>query len=528
MQADVILKNGTVVMMNENNRQCEALAIYDGKIAALGSDRDIEKYAGAETQVIDLDGKTAVPGFIDAHQHMISTGFNLRNVDCRVGSIKELVEKVKARAASSAPDEWVIGWGYDESRFTEKRHPTKADFEEIDHPVFVTHYSLHSAVANDAALKAAGITSETTVEHGEIEKDKRGEPTGRLTEDGMELIKNAIPYSMEQMKEALKLANDFYVKQGVTSVHEAGMGFYTGTFDEFRAFQETSQDGTRKVRVYGMVLDYFFDRVLEANLTHGFGDDRLKIGAMKTFADGTVSGKSAAVSQPYTGEDGGHGELMQTDKEIREKIMNAHRAGYQIAVHAIGDRAVEQVLDAYKEAMDEYPRLDCRHRVEHASVTRPDLIDKMKRLGVMPVPQPGIVHFAGDVHMEHLNESLRDYVFAIRSFFESGLNAAGSSDSPITPCEPLLGMYTAVSRKTVNGNTVLPDQQVSLHEALQMYTRNAAYASFDEDIKGTLEIGKLADLTILPKDFLDFTAELIKEAEVEMTIIGGEIVYQKQ
>lgn len=525
MKADVILKNADIISMDENDNRFEALAIWDDKIIALGSDREINQYAGDRTKVFDLEGKTAVPGLIDAHQHMISTGFNLRNVDCRVSSIAELVEKIRERADKCDPGEWVIGWGYDESRFAENRHPTKADFEGIDRPIFVAHYSLHSAVANDAALDEAGISAETTVEHGVIEKNEQGQLTGRLTEDGLELIKSAIPYTVEQMKEALKLANDSYVRKGVTSVHEAGMGFFTGSFEEFRAFQETSSEGSRKVRVYGMVLDDFFDKALDAQLTNGFGDGRLKIGAFKAFADGTVSGKSAALSVPY--EKDNYGEFMHTDEEIRGQIVAAHRAGYQVAVHAIGDAAVEQVLNAYEFALKEFPREDARHRVEHASVTRPDLLEKMQRLGVIPIPQPGLVHFAGEVHMEHIPESLRDYIFAQRFFFDHGLKTAGSSDSPITPCDPLLGIYTSVSRKTANGNTILPEQKVSLYEALAMYTKNAAFASFDEDVKGTLEVGKFADITVLPRGFLDFSEEQIKNAEVEMTIIGGEAVYKK-
>lgn len=525
MQADLVLKNGDLVSMDESGSQYQAMAAWEGKILALGMNEEIGEYVGEHTKVIDLKGKTVVPGFIDAHQHMISTGFNLRNVDCRVASIKELVEKIRERALSCKPDEWIIGWGYDESRFAENRHPRKDDFDGIEQPVFVTHYSLHSAVANDQALEAAGISTETYIEHGVIEKDESGQLTGRLTEDGLELIKEAIPYSVEKMKEALQLANDAYVKKGITSVHEAGMGFYTGSFDEFRAFQATSEDGTRKVRVYGMVLDEFFDRALKASLSHGFGDDRLKIGACKAFADGTVSGKSAALSVPYEGENSG--ELMHTDEEIRDIITAAHRAGYQMAVHAIGDAAIEQVLDAYEYALAEWPREDVRHRIEHSSVTRADLLERMRELGVIPVPQPGLVHFAGEVHEKHVPVQLRAYIFAQRYFFDYGLNPPGSSDSPITPCDPLLGIYTSVSRKTANGNTILPEQKVTLTEALEMYTKNAAFASFDETRKGTLEIGKLADLTVLPKGFLDYSEEQLKNTEVEMTIIGGELVYQK-
>ncbi|HET7627275.1 MAG TPA: amidohydrolase [Bacillales bacterium] len=522
MIADRIFTNGTFVSLDDKDRVYGAAAVRDGKIVALGSDEAIERTAGINTKRFDLEGNTVLPGFIDSHQHMISTGFHLRNVDCRVSSIAELVAKIKRRAEAVDADDWVIGWGYDESRFAEGRHPTAADFKDVSRPVFVTHYSLHSAVANELALKKAGITPETTVAHGEVEKDGRGRLTGRLSEDALELIKKQMRFTVSEMKEAIAAANAFYVRHGVTSVHEAGIGFYTGNFDEMRAFQETSENGSRDVRVYGMILDDFYQ---EGDLLLGFRNERFKTGAVKMFADGTVSGKTAALSMPYA--DGGTGEFMHGVGEIERKIMRAHRAGVQVAVHAIGDAAVSQVLTAYEKAIRAFPRGDCRHRIEHASIITPALRDRMQKLGVIPVPQPGLVHFAGEVHMDHVPEPLSKGVFALHSFVEAGLLPAGSSDSPITPCDPLLGVYTAVTRRTALGNTILPEQKLSLREALCMYTRNAARASFDEDLKGTLEIGKLADFTVVSPGFMSFDEEQLKTAEVEMTIIGGIVVYRK-
>lgn len=527
MKADLVLQNGTIVSIDERDSRYEAMAVKNERIIALGTNKEIEVYTGSDTEVVDLEGKTTVPGLIDAHQHMFSTGFNLRNVDCRVTSIQEMVEKIEERSKAYAPGEWIMGWGYDESRFAEKRNPTKKDFEGIDSPIFITHYSLHSAVANDAALRATGISATTTVEHGQIEVDGQGEPTGRLIEDALDIVKNNMPaYTFEQLKDALQLADREYVKYGLTSVHEAGMGHLTKSLDEFKGFQELARDGKLNVRVYGMILDEFFHEAQKMKLAFGFGNEHFKIGAVKMFIDGTLSGKTAAVSKPYQNE-GGYGEKTHTDEELKEAVYEAHREGYQVACHAIGDEAVRQVLDAYENALKQCPRKDVRHRVEHASVTNEALLERMRELGVIPVPQPVFVYFAGDVYRENLDPALVDGVFTQRSFLDYGLFSPGSSDSPIRPISPLLGMYAAISRETVSGRTLVPEEKVSLYQALQMYTKNAAYASFDEDLKGTLEIGKLGDMTVLPRGFLDFSSHEVRDTEVEMTIIGGKIVYKK-
>lgn len=528
MYADTVIQNGTIVTMDEAKSIHKAIAIKNGYIIALGSKRCMEPLIGAETQILDLEGKTAVPGLIDAHQHLYSTGFNLRAVDCNVSSIREMKEKIKKRAENSSPGEWIFGWGYDESKFEEKRSPTKADFEQMDHPVFITRYCLHTAVVNDAALKAAGLMNAEGLTNNNLSANTAGELTGVLYENAMELVKSKMPpYTDRQLKDAVLLAQEHYLKHGITSIHEAGMGFFTQSLNEFRVLQNLAAREDLKIRVYAMILDKFFSEASGMKLTSGFGNNRLKIGPIKMFADGTISGKSAAVSLPYRDSSGSEGGLSHSRQDLEAKVLESHREGYSIAIHAIGDAAVTQVLDAYEKAFELFPREDCRHRIEHASITNEALLTRMRKLGVIPVPQPTLVHLAGDVYVDHLAPDLLSYVFANQSFFDYGLKPAGSSDSPITPCSPLLGMYAAVSRKTVNGNVFLPNEKVSLYEALQMYTVNAAYASFDEDLKGTLEIGKLGDLTVLPNGFLNFSAEQVKNAEIEMTIIGGKKVYQK-
>lgn len=528
VEAETILRNGVIVSMDNNNNNYEAMAIRNGRIIALGDNSDVQNYNGKITKVINLAGRTVVPGLIDAHQHMLSTGFNLQNVDCRVTSIKEMVERIKERAKSCGPDEWVIGWGFDESSLIEKRLPTKAEFVEINNPIFISRYCLHAAVVNDAALELAGVTKQSTVNAGTLEKDKHGELTGVLKEEAMNLVKAKMPpYSSEEMKRALYLADEFYVKHGITAVHEAGFGFITGLFNEFAVFKDMSESQSLNVRMNGMILDQFYKNARDMKLKPGSGNERLKIGPIKMFADGTISGMTASVTKAYRNNNG-YGQMMHSYEDLEQSVLEVHQAGWQIAIHAIGDHAVKQVLDAYENALEKFPRSDCRHRIEHASITNENLLRRMSRLEVITVPQPSLVHLAGDVYLENLQDDVVNHVFAINSFLKYGLRPAGSSDSPAAQCSPMLGIYAAVSRETINGISITPEERVSLHEALKMYTKHAAYASFEENEKGTIEVGKLGDLTMLPKGFLNFSPQQIKNTEIEMTIIGGEVIYEKE
>lgn len=527
MNPDLIMHHGTVVTMDNDFHIFEAVAVKDGKIAAIGSDEEIIALKSDHTDVIDLEGRTVLPGFIDAHQHMVNFGFNLLNVNCRLSSIAEVVEAIKERANNSHADEWIIGWGFDEANFSEQRKMDKRDFEGIPNPIYIMRYCHHAAVVNEAALKLAGITNETSVNNGIIEKDESGDVTGVLVEAAKGLVEEIMPpYTKDQMKEAVKLANDQYIKEGITSVHEAGLGFFSDAFKEFGVLKEMKEEGTLNVRMYLMVLEEYFKEFLKETACYQW-DERLKLGPMKLFADGTLSGKTAAVLSDFKNSPGERGMLLHTFEKLKNMVEVAHKKGHQVSIHAIGDRTITQVLDVYEELYSEYPQDNLRHRVEHATVTNPDILARMKSLGVIPVPQPSLVYFSGDVYQETLDEPAVHNVFANKNFIDFDLKPAGSSDCPIIPPSPLLGIAASMDRTTVNNTVFIPDQRVTLQEALRMYTIYAAYSSFEEHSKGTLEKGKLADMTVLPPNFMNYKPQEIKKAEVEMTLIGGKVVYNR-
>jgi len=529
MYADLVLYNGEIVSMDAKHNTYHAIAIKNERIVDLGTDLSIKQWIGPDTNVIDLDGRSAFPGFIDAHQHLFIGGFNLLYVDCNQPSITKMVEVIREKASTIGSNDWIIGWGYDEAVMMEGRHPTYSDFAGIENPIYIARYCAHAAVVNKTVLELANITKETEVKNGEIVRDEDGEATGVLKEKAMDLVRNIMPpYTKAQMKNAITLVSEYNFANGITAVHEAGMGFFSNSLMEFEVLQEMALEGSLQLRIYAMILDEFFNQTNTLKLTERTDNNYLKIGSIKMFADGTVSGKTAAVSKEFNNSPGNFGMLMYTNEELEKKVLVAHKEGHQIAIHAIGDRAVEQVLNAYEKALKKYPRKDHRHRIEHAMVTNEFLLARMKLLEIIPVPQPTLVHQAGDVYKENLDPAMIDYVFANRKYFEYNLAPAGSSDFPITPSSPLLGMYAAMCRETTSGEIFVPENCLNLYESLQMYTSHAARASFDEDKKGTLEIGKLGDVTVLPRQFLEYTANEVKEATVEITIIGGNIVYQKQ
>ncbi|UGB32229.1 amidohydrolase [Metabacillus sp. B2-18] len=529
MFADLVLYNGEIVTMDKDQSIYRFIAIKNDHIMLLGTNESIKGLIGPKTKVIDLEGKTVIPGFIDAHQHLFISGFNLVYVHCNQTSIKEMVDVIQEKANVSKPDDWIIGWGYDEANLIDERHPDQYDFEDIENPIFLNRYCAHAAVVNRTVLELAGIDEHTTVKNGEIVRDANGQATGLLKEQAVDIVRKIMPpYTKEQMKEAIKLVSEHNVARGITSVHEAGMGFFYNLLDEFHVLHEMVQEQRIPLRIYAMILDKYINDAKDLNLLSQESYPNLRVGTIKMFADGTISGKTAAISQDYKNSPGNKGMLMYSDEELKSKVLDAHQLGFQIAIHAIGDKAIEQVLDAYEAALKKYPRKDHRHRIEHAMVTNNKLLERMKKLEIIPVPQPTLVHQAGDVYLENLDSSMIPYVFANKKYLNYGLAPAGSSDFPITPSSPLLGIYAAMCRETAKGEIFSSENRINLYEALKMYTINAAKASFEENVKGSLEIGKLGDLTVLPSKFLEFSAYEVRETKVEMTIIGGRVVYHNK
>jgi predicted amidohydrolase YtcJ len=516
---DVIYFNGEVHAFDLDENVYEALAVKKGRIIAVGSNDTICSFQSKETRLINLHHKTVIPGFIDAHIHLFKLGFNLSYVDCRLDSIGAVRQAIWERAKMCKnQEEWIIGWGFDESLYKEGRKLNKWDFEDIKNPVYITRYCLHEAVVNEAAMRRTGITNSTEINNGIIEKDKTGEATGLLIEKAMSLAEDALPpYTEESMEKAIRLANQHLIKNGITGVHEAGMGFLIDPYMEFNVLEQMSKAGTLHVRMYLMILGEYFKDFMETH--QHVGTEKLKLGSMKLFADGTLSGQTAAVMEPYK-ETEIKGMLLHSDAYYEEYLALAQELNKQVAIHAIGDRAIDQVLRIFEI----HPRRDLRHRIEHTTLSNEMILKRMKDLHAIPIPQPLLLHMAGDMY--ELKDEFLENVFAVKSFVDNNLMPAGSSDAPVVDCNPLLGIYAAMTRETLTGKVIGKDQKIMLKDAIKMYTINAAHASFEEGNKGSIETGKFADFTILPEGFMQYSAEEVKQTKIEMTIINGQIIYR--
>lgn len=521
---DIILINGDVHSLDEYNRQYEAIAVTNGKISALGLNEEILAFSKDKTTIIDLNGKTVLPGFIDAHLHLFPLGFNLSYVNCQCDSIEAVVDAIKEKAATvKTEDEWIIGWGFDESKYKEKRKLTKWDLKDIKNPVYITRYCLHEAVVNEAAMKKAQIEKDTYVTGGIIDKNERGELTGLLIEKAMKLVENVIPpRTKEEMVNAIKLANNHLLQNGFTSVYDAGLGIFNDPFKEFEVLKEACEKKFIQLNIHFMVIAEHYEQFIEQY--HATSLPQLKLGAMKVFADGTLSGYTAALFKPYQSKET-TGILHYSDEAMQQVMELAFKLNKQVAVHAIGDRAIDQVLRIIEQLKRQYPNYQLRPRIEHTSVSNEEIRNRMKQLQVIPVPQPTLIYLAGDMY--DLDQSRLNNVFALKSFLNKDLKPAASSDAPVVDCNPFIGMYAAMKRHTLSGKSIGSDQKLNLREAVKMYTINAAYAMHEENMKGTIEKNKNADFTVLPQGFMDFTAEEVKNAAVEMTIINGKVLYEK-
>jgi len=519
---DLIIHNANIHTMDKKGTKAQAIAIKDKKIVAVGANNEILKLKTNKTRAIDLKGKTVLPGFIDCHIHMSSYAKSLEQIELRnVTSIKQMQQKLKQSATKKPKNTWIIARGFDHEKFKEKRVPTRFDLDEAvpDHPVFVTRVCGHLSVANSKALELAKITKYAkTLESEKIDKNpKTGEPTGILLEDAQNLVAEIIPRANEE--ELLRIygqACKRATENGLTGVH-----WIINSPKELRIIQKLRKHNKLPIRVYAVIPVEYLDEFAELGLSTGFGDDVVKIGCVKIFADGSLGASTAALHTPYCDNKTTKGILVYREKKLEKLVKKVHDADFQLAVHAIGDRAIETVLNALETVLEEKSKKDRRHRIEHASVLNEGLIKRMKRSEVIASVQPHFIVSDFWVAKRLGNERAR-WTYSFKSLFESGLNVCAGSDCPVEPISPILGVWAAVTRKT------FPHEKLSADQAIRMYTINAAFASFEEQTKGSIEQGKLADLTILAKDPYKTVPEKIKEINVDMTIVGGEIVYARK
>jgi len=534
VEAEVVFINGEVITVDQKNTVTEAVAVKDNRIIFVGLNSEVNSFIGEKTSVIDLQGKTLLPGFIDSHIHLTYYGLNQLAINCKaehIDSIKVLLDDLKKKSLETPKGEWIRAFGFNETAVKEMRYPTIDELNSIsvEHPIMISRTCNHISVLNSKALELAQINENTPdPDGGVIERDLEGKLTGKLIEAANMEMSDVARHTEDEQRQAVKIASDHFIASGLTSVHDAGG---QGP-DSFRILQQAVKSRDIRVRVYAMICQInnsqeFVHKMMESGVVTGTGDERFKVGPAKMFTDGSSTGPTIATRKPYDSDPNNYGILYQSEEEIYEVLGEAHKKGYQLTVHAQGDKAIEMYLNCVEKAIEESPRTNHRHRIEHAGISSPDLQERMKKLGIIPIPNPPFPYEFGEIYVRHYGDRVQ-HMYAARDYIDQGIIAAGGSDAPVTDINPLLGIHVAVNRKSQSGMDIGSSQCISVMEAIKLYTWNGAYASFEEDIKGSIEFGKLADLVVLNDSILNVSPDQIKDLKVEKTMIDGEIIYSKE
>lgn len=535
MEPDLIVEAETVLTVDDDFSTAEAFAVYDDTIGEVGTAEEITALAGPDTEHLDATGKAVLPGFIDAHCHMVNAGRRqYLEVDLspeRVSSFDELIAALEAEAEETPDGEWIRGHSHDDTKLDEGRHPTRdvLDRASTDHPIYITPAGGHVSMVNTRALEVAGVDADTPdPDGGHFEREDDGYPNGILHEaarnrfrggDGHEgLIPDPTP---EEDQAALQEICAYYNAQGITSVGEAVVGP-----DEIRMYRDGVKQDNLTVRGYLMVLHDHFEALNDLQIDTGFGDEMVKIGLIKNFVDGAIAARTAYLNEPYEGRDD-RGDLVITQEELNEQVMEAHTAGYQIGVHANGDAAIEMLLEAYDRALEAHPREDHRHRIEHATMITDDILDRIEALDLCVLPFSTYIYQHGDDKLGEYGDRL-DRMFPYGSYSDRDIPIGGSSDHSAGLLPPLLGIRTMVTRKTRSGDTIAPHEAIDVEQAIRIYTADAAYCSFEEELKGSIESGKLADFIVLSDDPTAVDPDRIHEIDVERTFLGGTEVHSAE
>jgi len=527
LEPELILHHGNIITMEPGMPRAQAVAITGGRFYAVGTDPEILALAAGRAKKVDLAGKTVTPGFIDAHSHPASAGLqHLRSVDADLRSIAAIQQALRERAAKTAPGEWVTAFKYDDTKTSDGRRLNRKDLDEAvpDHPVFVQHRGGHTAYVNSVALAKAGITKDTKdPEGGRFDRDAQtGELTGRLEETGADAVEKHIPVNVtrEDRRAGVKLITEMMTRTGVTTVHDA-----YGSPDDLVAYQDARDAGELRMRVHSLIGHFHLDKMLAAGIRTGFGDEWVRVGPMKMTCDGSISERTARLSQPYIGRPKDYGIIVTEKPVLYEKARKAHENGWQIGIHANGDVGIGITLDVYEQIARELPRRDPRFRIEHCTVVNDELIARMKKLGVIPNPFGTYVYYHGEKMKEYGAERL-EHMFALRSFLDAGLKPTMTSDYPPGPFEPMMALQSMVTRTDIKGTTWGANQKITVEEAIRVGTVHGAHASFEENRKGSIKPGKLADLVVLGRDPTSTPSSELISIPVERTMVGGKWVWE--
>ncbi len=522
---DYVVINARVFTIDNALPRAEAFAVKGDRFVAVGSTEDIRNLATSRTEIIDAEDMTIVPGFIDAHSHPSGAGVNeLVQVNADRRSVAEIKDAVAERARNTPNGQWVRAFKYDDTKLAEGRPLNRFDLDEVapDNPVVVGHRGGHTGVYNSIALAMAGVTAETPdPPGGRFYRDENGVLTGLVAEQARYVFSELIPTdsTREQRRDGVKLISELMTKAGLTSVHQTG-----GGRNDMIAYQDAREESGLRFRMYFFPRGQIFDDFVNAGIRTGFGDEVFRIGAVKFGADGSASERTMRMSTPYEGRPDDYGILTMDQQEIHEAVENAHRNDFQVGIHANGDVAIDMVLNAYERVQSLWPRADARHRIEHCTLVNPELLQRIKDGGVIPAPFYTYVHYHGNKWVDYGEERMRS-MFAHKSFLDYGIPVAPASDYTPGPYEPMMALQSMVTRTDFDGRVWGANQRITVDQALRICTYNGAYASFEEDIKGTITAGKLADFVILAEDPHEVDPDRLKFIEIVRTVVGGTTMY---
>jgi predicted amidohydrolase YtcJ len=529
--ADLVIKNANIRTMDAKRSVVRSVAVLNGRIVALGSDAETKSLIGPSTRVVDAGGKTIIPGFNDAHVHFMETGFQLSSVDLRDAKTpQEFVRRIGEFAKKLPKGRWILGGQWDHENWTPNDLPTAAMIDAVtpDNPVWVNRLDGHMALANTVAMNIAGVNKETKdVDGGEIVRKADGTPTGVLKDAAMYYVDAKVPpASFEARLGAAQAMSEHAASLGVTSVQDMSAGADMGVY------QELLRRGTLKTRIYGCTPLDNYERLASAGVRHAFGDTMLRAGCLKGFADGSLGSTTAWFFDPYLDAPNTSGLAMPSvTTTMRDTVNNADKAGLQVRIHAIGDRANASVLDHFKSVDQLNGTADRRFTIEHAQHMRADDLKRFNSQKVVASMQPFHIIDDGRWAWKRLDEKRLGGTYAFRTILDSGGVLAFGSDSPVAPLNPLWGVYAAVTRRTLddkNPNGWIPEQKISVDETVRAFTWGSAFAEFQERDKGTLEVGKLADMIIISEDIFAIDPVKIRDVTVQKTIVNGKVVFERK
>jgi predicted amidohydrolase YtcJ len=530
---DAIFANGTIHTLDGEGTIAQAVGISNGFVEALGYEADLRRLATHQTEMIDLRGAVMFPGFVDVHSHPMLYGYLTTGMDLappNVTRLDHILELIKGEAETTPPGIWIKGSRYAEYHLPENRHPTRRDLDPVspDHPVVLFHTSLHACVLNSLALAECGITRETPAPRGGIieREDDTGEPTGVLHDAAMmDVLHEVFDKELASMTSSERvamcgLATRKYAELGLVATGDAMVTPLT-----LGIYQDTLAAGELMIRIYTMNLVDACEPLVASGIRTGFGGPYLQIGPVKMFGDGGISSRTAAMRSPYLTPPHDRGLKVMNRGEVAAAVRRYHGWGYQLAIHSQGDDGLNDVLDAYEAVLGSHSTNPLRHRIEHAGCLFRDLLGRAADMNIAVAIQPGFIGELGDGILEALGQERANRIFPFRSMLRAGMCLGGSSDCPVALLDPRLGLRDAVLRRTRAGQLLGPEEALTKDQALRLYTVNAAYLSLEEQICGTIELGKRADFTVLAADPRDLPAEEIPSIPIVMTVVNGTVAY---